>query len=233
MNPAQAAFSGPRVAILAALPRELGPLVRDWPARSGSRSEGFLIAECDRAIAVCAGMGSERVTLAMELAERKGPLSQVVSVGYAGALRSGIAACTLFWPSTVIDAPTGVRYTCEEGNGTLVSTDHVVNHGEKLQMAAHWDADLVDMEAATVAKLAGERGLRFRALRVVSDEAEEMLPELDRFTDPHGGFREADFAAYVLLRPWLIPKSVRMGRHAAKASQAMARELSIFLGQAD
>jgi len=233
MTSAGPAIKASRTAIVAALPRELEPLVRGWPKRSGSRKEGHWIAECDRAVAVCAGMGAARVTLALELAQSKGPIGMVVSAGYAGALRQGTASCTLFWPSIVIDAYTDERYVCERGSGVLVSTDHVVSREEKLQMAARWHADLVDMEAATVAKLAGESGLPFRALRVVSDEVEEELPELNRFVDARGGFREAAFAAYVMLHPRLVPAVLRMGRHAAQASQAMARELRIFLGKAD
>lgn len=233
MKSVAAAGPAKRTAILAALPRELEPLIRNWPVHSESRDEGFLVAECDRAIAVCAGMGAARVTLAMRLAESKGPLDRVISAGYAGALRAEIAASTLFWPSVVIDGYTGERYTCEQGSGTLVSTGHVVHREEKREMAVRWQADLVDMEAATVAKLAAERGLPFRTLRVVSDEAEEILPELNRFTDARGGFRETAFAAYVMMHPWLIPTAVRMGRHAAQSSQAMAQELRIFLERAD
>lgn len=222
-----------RTAILAALPRELHPLIRDWPVRYRSRREGFLIAECDRAVAVCAGMGASRVALALELAESRGPLARVISAGYAGALRRGIAASTLFWPAWVIDAYTGERYGCEQGSGTLVTSSHVANREEKREMAARWNADLVDMEAAKVAKMAWERGLPFLALRAVSDEADEALPELNRFTDARGGFREAAFAGYVVTHPWLIATAVRMGRNSALASQAMARELRIFLERAD
>jgi adenosylhomocysteine nucleosidase len=222
-----------RTAILAALPRELAPLVKDWPVQSVSRSDGARIAECDRAVAVCAGMGAARVALAMELAQSRGPLDMIISAGYAGALRMETAAGTVFWPSLVIDAYTGERHTCGRGTGTLVSIDHVADRQEKRTLVGRWGADLVDMEAASVASMAKERGLPFRALRVVSDEADESLPDLNRFTGPDGSFREAAFAAYIMLHPWLIPSAMRMGRNAARGSQAMARELRIFLERAD
>lgn len=222
-----------RIAILAALPREIAPLVRDWPVRTASRREGFLIAECDRAIAACAGMGSERVARALEMAEARGSLRMILSVGYAGALRSTLKRNALCWPSVVIEASTGEHYASEAGSGTLVTVDHVVNHEEKLHMAKRWNADLVDMETAAVARLAQMRGLPFRALRVVSDEAGEVLPDLNRFTDPHGGFREVAFAGHVAMRPWLIPVVVRMGRHATRASKKMAQELKEFLERAE
>ncbi len=218
-----------RVAILAALPREIAPLVQNWPVRSKSRRDGFSIWQCDQAIAVCAGMGSERVTYALELAAMQGPLDSIVSAGYAGALRSGIARNSIYWPATVIDAGSGDCYMCEDGSGTLVTADHVVGHGEKAAMARRWNADLVDMEAAAVARLARMRDLPFRTLRIVSDEAADVLPDFNRFVDARGGFREIAFATYIACRPWLIPNAIRLGWYSGKASQLMAQALREFL----
>ena len=58
-----------RVAIIAALPREVAPLVRAWQRATVSDREGTGIWESDQAIVVCAGMGRERVTRAFEMAE--------------------------------------------------------------------------------------------------------------------------------------------------------------------
>lgn len=228
-----AAASRPRIAILAALPREVGPLVRDWPAPAVSRQEGTSIWESDLAIVVCAGMGGERITRALELAESRGPLRSVISVGYAGALRQGIRIDGVYWPAIVIDGRTGERFACEDGEGILVTADHVVGRDEKSKLAIQWNADLVDMEAATVARLAMARGLAFRTVRAVSDPVDDNLPDLSRFTDARGGFRSAAFAMYVALHPWLIPTTVRLGNQSARASQAIAASLLQVLCQAE
>ncbi|MES2222118.1 MAG: phosphorylase [Acidobacteriota bacterium] len=222
-----------RIAILAALPREVAPLVRDWPAPVVSRAQATSIWENDRAIVVCAGMGKERVTLALQVAESRGPLRSVVSVGYAGALREGLGIDGVHWPATVIDGQTGERFPCEDGDGILVTSDHIVGRDEKLKLAAQWKADLVDMEAATVAKAAKLRSLPFRTVRAVSDPVGEKLPDLGRFTDQHGGFQSGKFAIYVALHPWLIPTVVRLGNQSARASRAMAAALLQFLRQAE
>ncbi|MDR5729175.1 MAG: phosphorylase [Terriglobia bacterium] len=222
-----------RIAILAALPREVAPLVRDWPSRAVSDREGTSIWECDRAIVVSAGMGGERVTLAFELAASRGPLQSVISVGYAGALRGGMAADTVYWPGTVIDAKTGERFECKDGRGILVTTDHVVNAVEKSSLADRWNADLVDMEAATVARFAQARSLPFRTLRAISDEAWDKLPDLNLFTNELGGIRESSFTVYIALRPWLIPTAVRLGKQASQASQRICQALRYVLEQAE
>ena len=214
-----------RIAILAALPRELAPLVRDWPVRLVSRPDRSSIWECERAIAVCAGMGPERVTHALALAEDHGPLTSIISVGYAGALRAGIERNTIYWPGKVIDARTGDSYNCNGGSGILVTTDRVLGHEEKPTIAERWGADLVDMEAAVVARLAQERGLPFRTLRVVSDELGDVLPDLNRFIDARGGFRETPFALHLALHPRMIPNAIRLGRHSAEGSRTLARAL--------
>ncbi len=226
------AAARPRIAILAALPREVAPLVRDWPAPVVSQT-GTCVWENDSAIVVCAGMGKERATLAMQVAESRGPLRSVVSAGYAGALREGLRIDGVHWPAMVIDGQTGEQFACEDGEGVLVTADHVVGREEKPKLAAQWKADLVDMEAAMVAKLAKLRGLPFRTVRAVSDPVGDKLPDLGRFTDRHGGFQSGMFAMYVALHPWLIPTAVRLGNQSARASRAMAAALLQFLRQAE
>lgn len=223
----------PRIAILAALPREVAPLVRTWPVKNIARRQGTGLWESDRAVVVCAGMGRERVTCALELAESRGPIHSVISVGYAGALRNGMPVGKVYWPDTVIDNETGERFTCNDGEGTLVTTDHAVGRDEKPKLAARWNADLVDMEAATVARLATLRSLPFRVLRAISDQADDNLPDFGRFTNERGGFRGGSFAMYVALHPWLIPTTLRLGKQSARASQAIAQALLQILRQAE
>ena len=223
----------PRMAIVAALPREVAPLVDALSFRMVQRSEGASVWECDGAILVCAGMGRERVTRAVELAESRGPLHSILSAGYAGALRTGMAIDIAYWPATVIDAQTGERFFCKDGSGTLVTTDHVADGQEKSALAGRWNADLVDMEAAAVARLAQIRKLPFRTVRAISDEAAESLPDPGRFTNEYGGFRERAFAMHVALHPWLIPAAIRMGKRAGHGSRTIAQAICHVMEQAE
>jgi adenosylhomocysteine nucleosidase len=115
----------------------------------------------------------------------------------------------------------------------LLTADHVVGRDEKPKLAAQWNADLVDMEAVTVARLAKVRGLPFRTVRAISDPVDDNLPDLSRFTDERGSFQSASFAMYVALHPWLIPTTVKLGKQSARASQAIASALLQFLRQAE
>ncbi len=222
-----------RIAILAALPRELSPLARLRHMPRTFHAEGAAVYECDRAIAVCAGMGAVRVAHALELAAARGPLRSIVSIGYAGALHAGIETGTLSWPAVVIDAQTGERYECLDGCGTLVTVDRVAGREEKAELFERWEADLVDMESATIARLARMQDLPFRTLRVVSDAAGERLPDLNRFTGDQGEFREAVFSVYVASHPWVLPSVLRLARNSARGSKRMAHELARVLDESD
>lgn len=222
----------PRIAILAALPRELAPLVRHWPQHERLSQEGAVVFTSDRAVAVCAGMGRERAALALTLAARQGPLREVLSVGYAGALRQGIARNSIVSPVAVIDARDGQRFECPGGSGVLLTSNGVLGPREKSQAATRWHADLVDMEAAAVAQSAQQLGLPFRAVKVITDEVEDILPDMSQYTNAQGAIRESAFAASLLLRPWQLPAALRIGRRAAQASQVLAHELRRYLEEA-
>ena len=85
-----------------------------------------------------------------------------------------------------------------------------------------YGAHLVDMEAATVARLAAGRGIPFYCTKGVSDDANAALPELNRFISAGGQMRMTEFVAYVLLRPMLWPGLIKLGRNSAHATTALA-----------
>lgn len=214
-----------RIAILAALTREVAPLVRAWPVHSRSRADGWTMAESDHAIVVCAGMGVQRISYALELAQRSGPLTSVYSVGYAGALRDGIKRTSVHWPRLVIDMKTGEQFPCAGKDGILVTADHVIDSDGKVQLATYLNADLVDMETAAIARIAQEIGLPFHSVRVITDELGDSLPDFNGCIDAHGGIREAAFAAHLVFHPAGIPTAVRFARHSRQASLNLAAAL--------
>jgi adenosylhomocysteine nucleosidase len=108
---------------------------------------------------------------------------------------------------------------------TLVTVDRVVSIAEKQKLREHYDADLVDMEAAAVAKMALLRRIPFQAIKGVSDEHDFDLPDMHQFVTPDGGFRERSFALYVALRPTFWRTLARMARGSSLAARNLCREL--------
>lgn len=221
-----------RTAIIAALPGELKPLVKGWPhsSRNGVRFWAQRTSE-DEWIAACAGAGQAAATRAFAGVEDGGPIDLVFSIGWAGALSAKIASGTAHNVAGVVDAKTGERFRCDAGAGDLwlATSPRVADQAEKQRLAAAYKADLVDMEAATVARLAAMRDIPFYCIKGVSDGLEERLPDFNRFIDAGGRFHTSRFALFALLRPMYWPALIRMGENSKRASQSIAESLHEFL----
>ena len=214
----------PKIVIIAALPREIAGLVRDWKNESLPKEKIFLYTR-GSAVVACAGMGAQRAVLATRAALKRGPAAQIFSVGWAGALRPGLRAGAMLQPASVIDAATGEKFACAQGSGTLVTVAQVADAGQKRALASKYNADCVDMEAAAVARIAAEQGIPFRAIKAVSDALDAELPPLAQFTTADGWFRESAFAAHIAVRPGLWPSVLRMAANSAHASRNLCQEL--------
>jgi adenosylhomocysteine nucleosidase len=217
-----------RVAIIAAMPEELGPLVRGW--QSGSRNGVDLwrlrSGGCDWT-AACAGAGVQAATRAFAEVERDGAVDLVLSTGWAGALREDLVAGRAYRVSGVIDALTGERFPSAACSSEcwLVTSSRVAGHGEKQRLAAAFGASLVDMEAAAVARLAGARGIPFSCVKGVSDGLSQPMPDFNGFYSADGQFQRGRFIRHALLRPWQWPALMRMGRNCRSAAQGIRESL--------
>ena len=165
-----------------------------------------------------------RVTLAVKAALDSGATS-LVSVGLAGGCDPGLAAGSLVEAGEVVDALSGERYAGLPGAGTLVTTHTIASVQEKQRLFASYGASVVDMEAATVARLAGLRGLPFRAVKAVSDAHDFELASLSRFASPRGHFRTGAFALHTALRPAHWGKAMLLGAGSQKALRALTERL--------
>jgi len=221
-----------RVAIIAAMPGELKPLVRGWP--SSTRGNIHFWAqrnEEEEWMAACSGTGQAAATRAFAAIEAGGPIDLVISYGWVGALTAGIASGSAHNIAGVIDVRTGERFNCDAGAGDrwLVTSPIVADAAEKRRLAAAYKADLVDMEAAAIARLAQMRGIPFYCFKGVSDGFKDKLPDFNRFIRPDGQFNMAGMVLFSILRPWHWPSLIRMGENSSKASLSLRHSLLDFL----
>lgn len=210
-------------AIIAALPREVKQLVHGWQEH---KLPGKIVAYTnDFSVVVCAGMGPARAALAVQAALSLRPVTALVSVGLAGACDPSLRVGDVVRAGVVVDACTGERFRDERFSQTLVSTSAIASVAEKRRLYASYKASAVDMEAATVARLAQAHNLSFRAIKAISDEASFEMQELARFATRDGQFREAAFAAYSAVRPRLWPKVLALAGNSKLAVQSLTSEL--------
>jgi hypothetical protein len=110
-----------------------------------------------------------------------------------------------------------------------VSYASVADAPQKSKLARAYNAQLVDMEAAAVARGAEARGVRFAAVKVVSDAGDHAVPVMDRFITHDGQFSSAKFVAFVALRPWLWASVLRLARNSSRATNALCQALNGYL----
>ena len=219
-----------KLAIVAAMEREVRPLVKDWAVSehevSGRR---FRLYSDGIAVLVCGGIGTEAARRATEAVISLCHPGCILSVGYAGALDRSLRVGAVVMPSRVIDASDGSIAVTRRGEGTLLTFSSVAGVAQKAKLAAAYGASAVDMEAAAVARGAQAHGVDFMALKVVSDEFDFSLPEIAKFVSSDGRFSSAGFALHAALRPWLWPSVIRLAVNSARASAVLCRELANFV----
>ncbi len=218
-----------RIAIVAALPREVTGLVRGIEADALLRKEGVWLYRLEGAIVVAAGMGAERAAVAVKAA---GAVQMLVSAGLAGGCAPGVEAGSVMEAGEVVDVATGERFAAGSGSGvTLATAGRIASVAEKARLAERLGASMVDMEAAAVARMARVRGVGFRAIKGVSDGYGFELSALGKFEGERGSFRTGAFAAYTAVRPWTWGKAMELGRGSAKALGALEAVLRGVLAE--
>lgn len=216
----------PRIAIVAALEREVAPLIRRWKDRTIEQDgRRYKLFENGEASLICGGIGADAARRATEAIIREIQPEQIWSVGFAGALDPTLKVGEVFEPRLVINASDGVQSDTGWGQGTLVSFRAVAGRDQKEKLWAAYSATAVDMEAAAVAQGAELRGIHFRAVKVVSDELGFPMPPVQNFMSADGTFRTGHFAMHVAARPWLWMRTIALGRNSAKASRALCAAL--------
>src|ERR1700690_275637 len=111
-----------KVAIVAALEREVRALVKRW-RMTEREDEGrrFRFFESGETVVVCGGIGAAAARRATEAVIALYQPVLVQSVGFAGALDPALKVGEVFSPSRVIDATDGSVIETGTGSGVLVS----------------------------------------------------------------------------------------------------------------
>ncbi len=216
-----------RLAIVAALEREVRPLIKSW--RFSERDHDgrrFRFFETDDVVLVCGGIGATAARRAAEAVLILFAPPIVYSVGFAGALDDHLKVGDVFCPGRVINASDGSSRVLNDGKGVLVSLGSVANSDQKRKLRESYGAQAVDMEAAAVLRAAEAHGIAFGAVKAISDNSEFDLPPTDRFVDAEGKFSESRFALFAAMRPWIWPQVLRLAMNSHQASRALSAHLA-------
>jgi adenosylhomocysteine nucleosidase len=220
------------IAIIAAMEREVRPLVRCWPHRELVSGEGaFPAYSHDGVLVVCSGIGGQFARQAAVAVFASHHPRVVVSAGLAGALDSKLKVGEIFQPAAVVDLRTGARSNTCGGRGVLVSASSVLDRDAKRRIMGSYAAAAADMEAAAVALVADQNGCPFIALKAISDQADFAMPSFERFIDTRGRIRIARLIFRSVLQPGLWPPLVRLALNSSYASRELSRALADLIQQ--
>ena len=218
-----------KIAIIAALERELRPLIQRWPSTTITH-EGreFTLFEGNYAVVIIGGIGAEAARAAAEAIIAKHSPDLLISAGVAGALVPELHVGETIFPATVIDTQDGSRHETAIHDAPLGKTPlartilasypEIASASQKQQLAKSYGAHAVDMESAAVARAAQVHGIPFLAIKAISDELDFDLPDMSRFIRC-GKFQTARFLRYIALRPWLWLRVFRLARNTKIASE--------------
>jgi adenosylhomocysteine nucleosidase len=222
-----------KIALVAALEREVKPLVRNWRVVERAHDgRGYKFFQTEQVVVVCAGIGDEAARRATTAVISLYSPQIVCSVGFAGALDSSLKVGDRVQPERVIDAGDSSSTAVANGTGSLVSYAAIANPQQKSNLRRAYAAQAVDMEAAAVARGARARDIAFAAYKVISDDSEFEFPALERFVR-NGQFRQGAFIAYAAVRPWLWPKVLKLARNSTQASKVLCRWLAEYIAEAE
>lgn len=216
----------PKFGIVAALEREVEEFTRK-SAVSHRVHDGRTVKVFERGdtVLVCSGIGRQAARRATEALITLWHPETVQSVGYAGALTPALKVGELIRPARITDAGDGSSLEISHGHGILVTASCTATSEQKRRFAEMYRADAVDMEAAAVAKGAEARGIRFSALKVISDSVDFDMPPTDRFVTSEGQFRSGRFVLFAALRPWVWGTVATLAKNSKAATRVLCRAL--------
>jgi adenosylhomocysteine nucleosidase len=219
-------MSSAKIAIVAAMEREIAPLVKNWPTVvKQHQGRAYKFFEKLPVVLVCGGIGSEAARRAAEAVINLYQPSTVISAGFAGGLDPNLETGQMLTPRHVIDAKDGSRTDSGSGEGVLITSESVADVEQKAKLADAYGAQAVDMEAAAVARSAEAHGIKFVACKVISDTHDSHLPPIMRFVK-NGEFNTTGFIAHVAIRPWLWPAVIKLASNSAVASKVLSEALA-------
>lgn len=245
-----------RLALLAALPLEVRPFLRqvkarrlqgvDLPAWEFSLGEG-------RGVLALTGMGEEAAAAAAERVTARWQPQVLISLGFSGALLPGLAPGDLVLGESFhhydpvsgrleeVKAPAPPRPSAELAGhltaaglpatiGSCVTTPGILHKGGQGGPLRHLPQPVLDMETAALAAVAREVGIPFLALRVITDTGGEEIPDFLRDGwEPGYGPGLSKALGWLAGDPRRLKAMLHLWRRSRLAAKRLTQALEVLL----
>ena len=167
----------------------------------------------DNLLLFVSGVGIENATKAVDALTPH--VSQLVSWGTAAGLSKILKPGDLLLPDLIMDE-SGTKYATNSNfeSGLLCESTTILKEIEdKEAFRKKFNAMACDMESATIAKMANQRGISFNALRFVSDDYSTRIPKsIYSSINEEGDFNLSHFLIQIISKPKDIIQIIHLGK---------------------
>ncbi len=181
---------------------------------------------------VAAGGGTPEgaADAALQLVEQG--VNALVSFGFAGGLDPSLRPGSVVIPVSVLSdgreyivaSDLADRFGGLTGHRLMAGTFVAADAHTKRQLHDSTRAHAIDLESGSVARVAGDHGLPFAAVRAISDSAERDLPPAALLAlDQRGGIDMVRILASLFRQPSQFPALLGLAADAARAHRALLR----------
>jgi adenosylhomocysteine nucleosidase len=106
--------------------------------------------------------------------------------------------------------------------GNIISVNRVADSVKfKEWLGKNYPVSGVEMETASIAKIAARNDVPFFSLRAVSDEVSHAIFQTNKLTNKKGKINRLAAGYYVLTHPFLIPRVIELKKNAYKAAKTL------------
>jgi nucleoside phosphorylase len=249
-----------RLVICAAFPQEVKKIITRLKAEKDAKQRPFDVYRVTRLsteiILVITGIGTANAESAARYVHAEFDPHLILSIGYGGAVYEGATVGDLLWGSKFLLMPEPTeeetrnsaesRHLEIQGNkkilaklqgmilireGTIVTLPSLMKKSEIRKAISGEMPNLVcDMETFALAHFCAETGLRFAAVRSITDlHDEDIPPELGDISDSSGKYSAFCALRTFIAKPRLLPIVFRLAVNSQKASQSLCSFVESFL----
>ena len=201
-------------------------------------------------IIVRSGVGQFPAQRAASDAVKRFPLQCIISVGFVGGVVSELKISDLILPEKIFYCDneeslfhfnkvflSQIVNLCDYGDrikkiltengirfksGNIVSVNRVADSVKfKEWLGKNYPVIGVEMETASIAKVAAQNGVLFFSLRVVSDEVSHAIIRTDRFLNKKGQINKLVAGYYLLSHPFIIQRLIELKKNSTKAAKTL------------
>lgn len=209
------------------VPAPLGPTLVCFAVSQEAKAFQRMVRGRSGVLVQLTGMGARNAEQAIRAVLRTVQPIRVFTCGFAGALNPDLNIGDVVFTTRVPPSMAQRLQSAGARQAAFTGTELVVTTAvQKRALYEQADADVVEMESATIERVCRETGIECITVRAISDTAHEDLPlDFNKLMTTDQKLDPAKLALEILRRPQKIPALLRLGKNSSIAAEQIAKVL--------